>query len=137
MKTILCLCIFLLAVGSLYSQEVAVIVNKSVTVSSADAGILSQVYSLNKTEWTSGKPVKASSVRVDAIKKKFYSFINTSEDEVKRVWLKKKLTDGTETPKVFEQESDLLEYVKSTPGAIGFVSADKVTSDVKVLTKIK
>jgi hypothetical protein len=40
-------------------------------------------------------------------------------------------------PKAFDSESDLIKYVASTPGALGYVSRISTHDDVKSLTPLK
>jgi hypothetical protein len=40
-------------------------------------------------------------------------------------------------PKAFDSESDLIKYVASTPGALGYVSRISPHDDVKSLTPLK
>ena len=121
-----------------YAQEIAVIANKSVGVTSIDAGKLASAYSLSMSEWSSGTAVKIGNYRAaDELKAKFYGAMKTSETELKKVWMKKKLGEGKETPTLVNSEDEMVEFVKSSSGAIGFVSASKVTGDVVVIMKLK
>jgi len=52
---------------------------------------------------------------------------------MKSIWLKKKLSGKWNPPESVETEDDVFIKVSSTPGAIGFISLAKVTSEVKTL----
>ena len=47
-------------------------------------------------------------------------------------WAKKSFQDGIAAPKVKGSDSDVVDFVKSTPGGIGYVSAP---GDAKVIGK--
>ena len=55
---------------------------------------------------------------------------------MKSIWLKKMLSGEGDPPEALKSESEVLQKVSSTPGAIGFVSEANISDDVKVLTVI-
>jgi ABC-type phosphate transport system substrate-binding protein len=56
---------------------------------------------------------------------------------MKKLWMKVQLTGEGQPPTGVGSEDEVLSKVASTPGAIGFVSSDKVNGSVKVLLTIK
>lgn len=118
--------------------QVAVIVNKSVSVSSVNANKLSDLYSLSVKTWDNGtKVVVFDRKSDDDTKTSFYSFIGKSSSAMKKVWMRVQLSGEGTAPDLLGSDDDVLKKVASTPGAIGYVSADKVTADVKVVATIK
>jgi ABC-type phosphate transport system substrate-binding protein len=120
------------------NAQVAVIANKSVSESSINTGKLGDIYSLRLKTWGSGSaiiPVTLKSDNEDV--QKFFSAIGKSNMEMKKLWMKLQLTGEGQPPVGFGSEDEVLSKVASTPGAIGFISADKVNGSVKVLLTIK
>jgi ABC-type phosphate transport system substrate-binding protein len=118
--------------------QVAVIANKSVSEGSITSGKLGDIYSLRLKAWGNGSaivPVTLKSDNEDA--QKFFSSIGKSSMEMKKLWMKLQLTGEGQPPVGVGSEDEVLSKVASTPGAIGFVSADKVNGSVKVLLTIK
>jgi len=118
------------------SAQVAVIANKSVSASSVDASSLSNIYSLDSKNLGGVTVVVLDLGEDNDAKKKFYAFLGKSFADMKKVWLKAKLTGNGNPPITVASEEEMIKKVASTPGAIGYVSASKVTGDVKVLKKI-
>jgi ABC-type phosphate transport system substrate-binding protein len=129
--------LILLAAASVQAQ-VVVIANKSVSESSISSGKLNDIYSLRLKTWSNGStivPVTLKSDNDDV--QKFFGSIGKSNMEMKKLWMKIQLTGEGQPPVGVGSEDDVLSKVASTPGAIGFISADKVNSSVKVLFTIK
>ena len=129
--------IILLAAVATQAQ-VAVIANKSVPESSVSSSKLSDIYSLRLKTWSNGSaivPVTFKSDNEDS--QKFFNSLGKSTMEMKKLWMKLQLTGEGQPPVGVGSDDEVLSKVASTPGAIGFVSADKVNGSVKVLLTIK
>jgi ABC-type phosphate transport system substrate-binding protein len=80
------------------------------------------------TLWGNGKSVKvvlhsSESTQAEKLAKLVY---NTSHQGVKKYWLSLVFQGRANPPVYFDSDSEVLEYVKKTPGAIGIVQ--KATS---------
>jgi hypothetical protein len=127
---------FLMCGPSLQAQ-VAVIAHKGVSVASVDASTLNNMYSLFKKD-IGGAKLVLFDLKTDApSKEKFYTFIGKPAAEVKKLWLRAQLTGSGNPPSNVNSEDEMVEKVASTPGAVGYVSQDKVSDKVKVLATIK
>lgn len=129
--TIIILLLICTAIGA--KSQVAVIANKSVPISNIDVSKLISIYNLNTKAWDNGAKIIVVNLKAGDSKDKFYLALKSTESDMRKVWLKKKLSDGTEVPVNVGSEDEMVNYVKSNPGAIGFVSKSKVSKDVKVL----
>ena len=112
--------------------QVAVVAHPGVADDAADAGTLVGIYNLDQTRWSDGSavvPFDASTAAQDA----FYGAIGQSTGQIKKVWLRKKLSGEGQPPESLGSDAEVLQKVASTPGAVGFVSADAVDGSVKVL----
>jgi ABC-type phosphate transport system substrate-binding protein len=127
----------LIAAASTQAQ-VAVIANKSVSESSISSGKLNDIYSLRAKTWGNGKEIVPVTLKSENESvKKFFSAFGKSLMEMKKLWMKLQLTGEGQPPASVGSEDEVVSKVASTPGAIGFVSSDKVNSSVKVLLTIK
>ena len=50
-------------------------------------------------------------------------------------WIKKSFREGLAIPPVRSGSADTIEFVKQTPGAVGYITADKPPAGVVVVTK--
>lgn len=118
-----------------FAQEYAIIANKSVSESSIDKGTLAKIMDLNTTTWSNGSKIVIFDYKDNAAKSSYYSYIGRSENALKKLWLKKKLTEGATTPIQVSDDNEMLNKVASTSGALGYIPASKVNDSVKVLGK--
>ncbi len=120
-----------------YSQ-VAIIANKSVPAASISAAQLTDIYFLHTKTWSDRKAIYAVTLKTDnETSQKFFKTIGKSSMEMKKYWMKLQLTGEGQPPDGYSSDEEIVSKVASTPGAIGFVSADKVSDNVKVLLKLK
>jgi ABC-type phosphate transport system substrate-binding protein len=123
--------------ASISSAQVSVIANKNLKSDKINLATLKDIYNLD-TQSLNGEKVKLFDFSSDnSVKNNFYSAINTNPAEIKKVWLKAKLTGGGNPPVNVSSEDEMINKVSSTDGAIGFVSSSKVSDKVKVLLEIK
>lgn len=118
--------------------QVVVIANKSVPEISLTYRQLSDIYTLRIITWSDESNIvpftfKADNETTQAV---FGSF-GKSVLDMKKLWMKMLLSGEGQPPKALDSEEEMVEKVASTPGAIGFVDASKVTDEVKVLAKIE
>lgn len=122
--------------SSAYSQ-VAVIANKSVADASISASKLESIYLLKEKTWSNGQGVVLFTLKNEnSTVEKFFSSFGKSFSDMKKLWMKVQLTGEGVAPESLGSEEEVLSKVSSTSGAIGFVSADKVNGNVKVLLTI-
>jgi ABC-type phosphate transport system substrate-binding protein len=136
-KTVIIISIFFVLLTIQSYSQVVVIANKSISVGSIDKTQIKNIYSLDLKKLGAVELSIFDITEESATKSSFYGYIGISNAELKKVWLKHKLNGTGVPPKSVSNESDMLEKVKSTPGAIGYINKSKVTGDVKVLFEIK
>lgn len=138
MKTCRYLLVALALFASTVAQaQVAVIANKSVPEGSISISKLDDIYSLRQKTWSDGKAIVPLALKSDnEVTQKFYDALGSSSMEMKKLWMRAQLTGEGQPPEGMGSTDEILEKVESTPGAIGFVEASKVSGKVKVLLKI-
>ena len=128
----ICLILILLC-GPGYSQ-VAIIANKSVKIDKIDQSELLDYYSRDLKFWKNGDPIILFDLKPkNEVRELFYNFLGKSSSRMKSIWMKKMLLGEGDPPEPLESEADMLKKVIATPGSIGFLSADMVTDEVKLL----
>lgn len=95
---------------------------------------VSQVFLGKMTKWEGGQVVKlavlASGETHEAAIKRFSG---KTADQFSNYWKKQVFTGQGVMPKACDTEEELVAYVTSTPGAVGYVSPAKATAAVRVL----
>ena len=133
MKKLLSLLALVAAVAVPASAQVAVVAHPGVKDASADKATLVSIYSLEKAKWSDGAAVKPFDVKDDAVADAFYGAIGQSSAQMKKVWMRKKLSGEGQPPVTVGSAAEVIAKVAATPGAIGFVPKAAVTGAVKVL----
>ncbi len=64
----------------------------------------------------------------------FKAVLKKSDRAVQQIWVKLLLSGRvSQGPVGFSSDAEVIDYIRKNPGAIGFISLDNVTEDVKVL----
>jgi ABC-type phosphate transport system substrate-binding protein len=122
--------------SSFINAQIAIIANKSVNITSIDITNLKNLYTIQSNEAGSQK-VKLFFLNENGdTENKFLGAMGKSLLELKKVWLTAKLTGNGKPPDMVATAKDMIEKIKSTPGAIGFVDLKSVNESIKVLLKI-
>ncbi len=138
MKTlILFLALFIFGTLTVNAQ-VAVIVNKGVSESTLSKAQIVNLFLMNTTKWANGSKVVVFDLKPDTpSKSKFYTYLGQSPVDVRKKWMKLQLTGEGKAPDALNSEEDVVAKVGSTTGGIGFVTASKVSGNVKVVATIQ
>jgi ABC-type phosphate transport system substrate-binding protein len=128
--------VFAVAAGSSFAQSFKVIVNSSNPVSSLSKKEASDYFLKKKAKWPNGNPV----IPVDlssgsSVREAFSQHVHgKSTSAVRNFWQQAAFSGAGTAPSEKASDNDVIEFIKKTPGAIGYVSAGANTSNVKVLT---
>lgn len=118
--------------------QIAVVANKSINVNQLKKSQLIDIYTGEIRTWSSGDPIFVFDLKTeDETREDFYKLIGRSSSRMKSIWMKKLLSGEGEPPKEFSSQESLIKKIATTKGAIGFVSIEKVTNDVKVIKIIE
>ena len=128
----------LLLLSSASLAQVAVIVNKSVPIKSADASAILDIYSLNTQEWSDGTPIIVVATKGNEdTAQKFFQYIGKRPLDMKKLWMRAQLSGEGKPPVALNSDEDVVARVASTPGAIGFVRELNAGSSVKTVAIIE
>ncbi|MCS3755385.1 hypothetical protein [Salinibacter ruber] len=128
--------LFLSTAGVSHAQ-VAVIAHQDVSVDAANAETLKDIYLLEQNKWDDGSEIVRFDLNSEgSTKTAFYDHVGQSVSDVKKVWLRKKLSGEAQPPEKVSSDQ-MIDKVSSTSAAIGYVPADAVTDAVKVIATIE
>lgn len=101
-----------------YAADAVVISNSGITIS---AGEVKDIFLGEKQFAGSTKliPVDNASLQASFLSK----YMNMAADKYNSMWTKKSFRDGLTPPAVKSGDADVIDYVKRTPGAVGYVTA--------------
>ena len=118
--------LFLLAFQSANAADLVVITNPDISIASSD---IKDVFLGEKQFAGSTKLVVVDNASAQG---SFLSkFMNMDTAKYNGIWTKKSFRDGLTAPAVKSGDAEVIEYIKRTPGAIGYVSTKP--SGVKVV----
>jgi len=138
MKIQILLLITILLFISNSNAQVAVIAYKSAPNTEITSSQLLDFYTGDIRHWSNNDPVVVFDLEPKGkIKKAFYKFLGKSTSRMKSIWMKRMLSGEGDPPEAIKSEEELLQRVAETKGAVGFISYDKVSEDVKVLAIIE
>jgi len=126
--------------GADESPQVAsyvIVVHPGVAGNAIDVATLGAVFLKQKERWGNGTPVVPvdQSLRSPVRESFAQDVLHQNPRETLSYW-RQQITSGVRPPMVKETDSEVLQYVAETEGAIGYVSvgANVAGADVKVLT---
>lgn len=128
--------IFLLFPCAGGAEDIVIITHKSVPADTLKEEDVKNIFIGKITSWSDNQKINFVTLpNDDDIHRAFLKkFVKRTPAQYSRFWKKQIFTGKGKTPKSFQTERDLLEYVASTVGAIGYVSTGQITDDIKVLT---
>lgn len=97
--------------------------------------VLAEVFLRRATRWGHGTPIHVvdQSLKSDVRRAFTEDVLHLSSMAVMSYWQQQLLAGGERPPAVKGSDAEVLEFVRSTPGAIGYVSAAADIENVKVL----
>jgi ABC-type phosphate transport system substrate-binding protein len=120
------------------AQDVVLVANKSVQISSIRITDLRAIFTGAKTRFADGSHAIPVLLRGGPVHEVFLkNYVGESPDEFRVHWQKEVFTGQGAMPKTFDSESALIEYVAATPGALGYVSRISPQDNVKSIFPFK
>jgi len=119
------------------ARELAIISSRDYPANSISAARVKEIYLGEKLSEGSIKirPMEQSN---DTIKRKFIEkVVGSTVDGYKSYWIKKFFQEGVTPPASKASSAEVIQAVSQTSGGIGYVWAEEVKGDVKVLLKIE
>ncbi|MDY6972286.1 MAG: substrate-binding domain-containing protein [Thermodesulfobacteriota bacterium] len=127
--------VFLLAAGnSALASGILVIANKSVPVDNLSSDAVSDIYLGHISRWNNGDSIRVVMLKKGPTHETFVrEIVGGTPERLKQHW-KKAIFTGTGTPpRVVKTEADMVDFVSSTRGAIGYIGSSVSHGGVKVI----
>jgi ABC-type phosphate transport system substrate-binding protein len=121
-----------LSVPASHRSELVVVAHPDARVSQLTRSELINIFMGRYRKLPSG--LAAMPVDLGPLREKFYrELVNKDMAEINSYWARLMFSGQASPPVHIETESELLEYVRRNPGAIGFVDSARVPDDLVVV----
>lgn len=118
------------------ADGVTVIANDKLPISSIAKSSLSDIFLGEQSQWSDGSKIAFVIFNNDAVQEEFFSnYVGRSKSQFNAYWKKKVFSGQAMSPTSFDSEAEVVNFVKSNPGAIGFVSS--AASGLEAVKKIQ
>ncbi len=124
----------LLAPAQALADDVIIIANKSVPVSSLGADDIKQIFLGQKTTWNDGTKINfVVQDRTKASNAFLKTYLQKTATQYDKFWKIQVFTGKGRAPRSYSSSFELIQFVSQTPGAISYVSAGTNIGDLKVI----
>ncbi len=121
--------------GAAFAEEIVVIANKDVLLTSIQGDVLSNIFLAKKTQWDNGHKIKFVTLKSCDIQIYFIkTYLKKTPSQYQRYFRTLVFTGKGKSPRAFSTEAEVVNYVSKTGGAIGYVSSGAETGSVNILT---
>lgn len=121
------------------SQErLAVIIHSDIETTTLSMNELLEVYTLRRQNWDDDSRIRVADYKGNnELRRWFYSALNTSPNNVKKIWLRAQFTGLSIPPKVVGSVEDMIKQVLENPGTVGYVPLNEVPPNTLILLEIE
>ena len=132
--SILCMTI-ILGAASFVNGQTVMIVNTNNSVSDISRAEAANFFTGNATQWGNGlKAVPVDQKKSTGPGQAFLAkIVKMGESDYKNMWVEKMLSGEAEPPMTKGSDAEVIEFVKSNTGAIGYISESTSPDGVKIL----
>ena len=129
------LLLFPLLIMETASADILIITNKNVAEDSMTQDDIKNIFLGKKSKWHDNTKVHfVVSDNPDLNKMFLKSYVKKTPKQFKAYWKNMVFTGQGKKPKEFKSTEELLKYVETTDGAIGYVDADTTVVNVKTIS---
>ncbi|MCP4111003.1 MAG: hypothetical protein GY749_36680 [Desulfobacteraceae bacterium] len=133
--TILVFPAFIIAFESSADTGTKIIINDSVEAEAITRDDLKKIFLGKKVKWNSNQSIKIAVLKEGGIHENFLrTYIQKTSSQFRYYWKKLLFTGKGIPPKSFTSEDEIINYVSSTVGAIGYASSGIQKDGIKVIT---
>ena len=120
--------------GNALAGDLVLIGNRSVPVSELSGDDVQNIYLGKKKVWDNGMKVMFATLSDGEVSGQFLKeYVKKNANTFNTYWKKQVFTGGGKPPVSFDKEKDLVDYVSTTKGAVGYVSSQSVSDNVKII----
>ncbi len=119
-------------------QDIKIIAHASLSINSISKADLARIFFKRSDTWPSGENAKPiDQHHKSEIRKTFSSeVLGRSVQEMDSYWQGQVFSGRKSPPPTFKSDQEVLNFVRATPGAVGYVSASATVSGIKMLTVV-
>ena len=126
----ICICF----VGKIIAEPV-IIVNKASSDQSINSADVKKIYLGKMSRWTNGDKIVMATLEGGTVHDQFLeTYVHKNAKQFDSFWKKMFFTGSGVPPKAFSSESELIEFVSSTTGAIGYIDSASANDSVAVVS---
>ena len=129
--------VIIIILGTALASDVSVIANKGVTQSNISPTALKAIFLGQTTTWADGTRVECAVLKDSDPTHRYFlkRFIKKSAAQFNSYWKQQLFTGKNDLPRQFDSDTQMISYVATTKGAIGYVSSETARGGaVKVLS---
>ncbi len=129
------LVLLIFSVGITKAAAPEVVVNSSVGQAEISRNTLRVIFGMRLHRWSNGTPIRVFVLSDnDPLHKTFSKkILNVFPHQLRRAWDRQVYSGTGQSPIEVASEKEMLEKVSTTPGAIGYLLAEKKDGNVKAL----
>ena len=136
MTGLLSLLMIMLLWQPVYAEDVKVIANPGVPEDTLSQNMIKAVFLGNRTTWSDGRAIEFVTLISGNVHNTFLKkFVEKTPIQFSTYWKRQVYTGKGFSPKSFATERELIDYVASHDGSVGYVSGAADVTAVKVLSK--
>ena len=127
--------IMLVIPGVATAGGIIIIRNKSIAESKLDKNDIKNIYLGKKTTWSDNQKIVFVTQDDTGISDEFLKeYVNKSASQFDSYWKAQVFSGKGTPPKSFASDSELVQFVAQTKGALGYVSSNQGLDNVKIMT---
>lgn len=131
--------IFVLAVPFVsWAEDLLVIVNAKNPTATLSSEEVRKYFLKEQATWPNGEKVRSVDRMGNPSEKKAFleRIVKLSDHELEKFWVSKRYEKGTPVPPKLHSDNEVIEYVLSFDGAIGYVNSKSIGPDQRSQLKI-
>ena len=133
-----CMYICLTGMSTARAGDLVVIANKGVAIETIPQSVISDIYMNKKTTWDSGEQLVVVLMVKGVTHNRFVKdVLNTTAYNLRQIWQQVIFSGQGKIPFIVKQESDVVERVQNTEGAIGYIDSETPHEGVKEIFSLK
>jgi len=111
------------------------VVNSALTQNSVSRNGLSAIFRMRLRQWQDGSPITVFVLRDNnPLHQQFCKqVLNVFPHQMRRSWNKLVFSGTGQAPVTVASKEEMVDKIASTPGAIGYLSDEDITEDIKIL----
>ncbi len=121
-------------VHSSQADDILIIANKDIPVSSLTAEELKSIFLGEKVKWNDRQTVAFVLLMTDIHESFLKKYLGISSVQYSQYWKKMIFTGRAKSPKAFNKPEELCDYVANTSGCIGYVPSPICNDKVKTIS---